>query len=241
MHAKSGVGHVGGNLSCLDALIALHHRVLRPEDRFLLSKGHAAGAYYATLWSMGRLCDADLDTFHGENTRLPGHVPSSGIEEVFFATGSLGHGLSLAAGAALATRFTQSARRVYCLTSDGEWQEGSTWEALIFAVHQRLANLVVLVDANGWQGFGRTSEVASLEPLAERLVGFGVVPEEVDGHDPEAIVALLATRAPGAPRVVVLRTVKGKGVPGFEDTLESHYVPLSAEALRAALARSADA
>jgi transketolase len=183
MHFESGVGHIGGNLSCLDALMVLYHRVLTPADAFVLSKGHSAGSLYSVLWSLGRLADDDLKQFHRDQTRLSGHPPPSGIREITFATGSLGHGLPLAAGVALGKQLKKEAGRVFCLTSDGEWQEGSNWEALIFAVHRRLESLVVMVDANGLQGFGTTREVASLHSLKEKFDAFGMPVEEVDGHD----------------------------------------------------------
>ena len=138
MHYESGVGHIGGNLSCLDLMLVLHQEVIGPDDQFVLSKGHAAGAYYVTLWSLGRLADDDLAPFHKDGTRLSGHPPAAGIDDILFATGSLGHGLALASGLALAKRLRGEPGRVFCLTSDGEWNEGSCWEALIFARHQRL-------------------------------------------------------------------------------------------------------
>ncbi|MEN9891962.1 MAG: hypothetical protein RLY78_2257, partial [Pseudomonadota bacterium] len=187
MHHRARVGHLGGNLSALDAIWVLFQRHLDTEDRFILSKGHSAGALYVALWSVGRLSDAELDTFHAEGTRLPGHPPCQGLPDVPFATGSLGHGLSLAAGTALAHRLQGRTGHVYCLTSDGEWQEGSTWEALVFARHHRLDGLTILVDHNGLQGFGRTADVASMDPLWERLAGFESAPQVIDGHDLAAI------------------------------------------------------
>ncbi len=127
MHFEAKVGHIGGNLSALDSMMLVFHELLGPDDRFVLSKGHSAGALYTCLWSTGRLADADLTSFHQEDTLLPGHPPTHGIEDVTFATGSLGHGLSIAAGTALGFKLRQKQRRVFCLTSDGEWQEGSTW------------------------------------------------------------------------------------------------------------------
>ena len=121
----------------LDAMLVVFHECLREQDRFFLSKGHSAGALYTTLWSLGRLDDRDLESFHRDDTLLAGHPPAAGIPEISFATGSLGHGLSLAAGTALAFRLKRSDARVVCLTSDGEWQEGSTWEGLIFASHHQ--------------------------------------------------------------------------------------------------------
>lgn len=234
MHYESGVGHVGGNLSCIDALTVLYHDVLREQDRFILSKGHSAGAWYVALWSSGRLSDDDLTSFHQDDTLLPGHPPAHGLDGVAFATGSLGHGLSLAAGTALGLRLKSSDARVFCLTSDGEWQEGSTWEALVFAVHHGLANLTVLVDHNELQGFGSTSAVASMSPLWERWKGFDVEVVVVDGHDADAIRGALGPNSQ-RPRLVALRTVKGKGVRSMENRMDSHYLALSAEQYRLAM------
>jgi transketolase len=227
MHFRAGIGHLGGNLSCIDALIVLYQAVLAKDDLFVLSKGHSAGALYVALWSVGKFTDNDLSTFHGEGTLLAGHPPSSGVEGLRFATGSLGHGLSLAAGLALAMHLRGRQRRIFCLTSDGEWQEGSTWEALIFAAHHALGNLTVMIDANGLQGFGATREVASLEDLGKRLASFQWDVETVDGHDPGAILAALEPPRRMRPKAVILRTVKGKGVARFEGRLESHYLPLT--------------
>jgi transketolase len=230
MHYAAGVGHIGGNLSALDAMLALHHRVMGSDDVFILSKGHAAGALYITLWTLGLLSDAQLAEFHGEGTRLPGHPAPSGVPGIPLATGSLGHGFPMAAGISLAKRFSDQPGRVFCLTSDGEWEEGSTWEALIFARHQALENLTVLIDANGLQGFGSTTDVASLnsDSLGDRISAFGVPVEAVDGHDADAIIASLERKLPG-PRFVVLHTVKGKGVSFMEGRMEWHYLPLTEE------------
>ena len=235
MHFDSGVGHIGGNLSAIDALLVLFHEYLREGDRFFLSKGHSAGALYTTLWSVGRLNDDDLRLFHKDDTLLAGHPPAHGIEDIRFATGSLGHGLSLAAGTALALRFKDSNARVVCLTSDGEWQEGSTWEALIFLAHHRLANLTVLVDHNDLQGFGSTAEIASMSPLWDKLLGFDIDLRTIDGHDPEAIRSALTGQSDRC-RIIVLRTIKGKGVSFMENRMEWHYLPLNEEQYRTAIA-----
>ena len=227
MHFESGVGHIGGNLSCLDLLLALHHGVMTDQDQFILSKGHAAGAYYVTLWTLGRLTDDDLATFHHDGTRLCGHPPVVGVPEVLFATGSLGHGVGLAAGLALAKRLRGEAGRVFCVTSDGEWDEGSTWEALIFAAQRRLDNLTILVDANGLQGFGETREVADLDPMTEKFRDFGVNSAELDGHDPRAVLRAIELLDASVPRVLVARTVKGHGVSFMADRMEWHYLPMS--------------
>ena len=234
MHFESGVGHIGGNLSCLDAMMVVSHEFLGIEDRFILSKGHAAGALYITLWSRGLLTEADLLQFHRDDTLLAGHPPAKGLSDVVFAAGSLGHGLSLAAGTALARKLKSENGRVFCLTSDGEWQEGSTWEALIFATHHQLTNLTVLIDHNGLQGFGSTKDVASMAPLAQKLSGFELEVRAVDGHDLNAIRQALREPAKGLC-VVILETTKGKGVSFMENRMEWHYLPLKEAQYRAAL------
>ncbi len=227
MHYENKVGHLGGNLSAIDAMLVIHHELFRPGDRFVLSKGHSAGAYYATLWSLGKLSDADLKTFHKDGTRLAGHPPSRGIPEIEFATGSLGHGLSLAAGLAMAAKLKGQRHRIYCLTSDGEWQEGSTLEALVFAAHHKLSNLSIVVDHNGLQGFGTTSAVASMDPLDEKLSGFGVELRRCNGHDLDDLRETLAQSNTAGPSITILETRKGNGIPDFEGRMESHYLPVT--------------
>jgi transketolase len=229
MHFESGVGHIGGNLSALDILLTIYHDVMQETDEFVLSKGHAAGALYVTLWSLGRLADDDLKEFHRDGTLLSGHPPARGIDDILFATGSLGHGLGLASGLALSHRFTGKMARVFCLTSDGEWNEGSAWESLIFARHQNLSNLVVIIDENGLQGFGSTREVADLSPLADKLQAFGLTTIEVDGHDEQALCNAIRTQPIQGPLMVVAKTVKGCGVSFMEHQVDWHYLPLSSE------------
>jgi transketolase len=233
MHFEAGVGHIGGNLSAIDAMLHLHASVMTGDDLFVLSKGHAAGALYATLWAIGELSENDLRTFHRDGTRLGGHTSARWHKRVAFATGSLGHGLGLAAGAALGKRLRDERGDVYCLLSDGECEEGSTWEALMFARHQNLANLITLVDANELQGFGGTSEVASLEPLLPKIRGFGLPVHEIDGHDPGALDEALRQRGE-QPMVIVLRTVKGHGVSFMEGKMEWHYLPMNQQQYDAA-------
>lgn len=251
LHHEAGVGHLGGNLSALDLLLVLHHGPLRGEDRLVLSKGHAAGALYVALWSAGRLDEAELSSFHADGTRLPGHPPARGLDGVEVGTGSLGHGLPIAAGMALGRRLRGAPGRVHCLTSDGDWQAGATWEALALAVHRGLSNLVIWVDGNGLQGFGAVDEVG-LDPRP-RIEAHGVEVRELDGHDLAGLVeaassgsvdASAASPDPSAaspaasagPAVRWLRTVKGRGVPGLEGRVDSHYLPLTDAQYRAALA-----
>jgi transketolase len=235
MHYRARVGHLGGNLSCIDAMMLVHHEMMRGQDRFVLSKGHSAGALYVTLWSLGLLSDGELDSFHRDDTLLGGHPPPRGVPGVLFGTGSLGHGLSLAAGLAVAARLQRTDRRIFCLTSDGEWQEGSTFEAAIFASHHRLENLVILVDHNGLQGFGSTAAVASMAPLQERMSGLDLEIRVCDGHD---LASMRDALAPGRakPLLVVLNTVKGRGVAEIEGKMESHYLPLTAAQFANAMA-----
>ena len=228
MHFAAGVGHIGGNLSALDLLMAIHHDLMHEGDAFVLSKGHAAGALYVTLWTLGRLDDADLATFHRDDTLLAAHPPPAGISDVLFATGSLGHGLPLACGLALSRKLRAESGRVWCLMSDGEWNEGSNWESLIFARQQRLANLSIIVDMNGLQGFGTTAEVADLRPLAAKFRDFGWEVDEVDGHDLAAIAAA-GRRQAGAPHAILASTTKGRGVSFMEGRVEWHYLPLTRE------------
>lgn len=238
MHYEAQVGHIGGNLSALDSILYLLGWTMRKEDTFVLSKGHAAGALYIALWALGRLDDTELSTFHKDGTRLAGHPVPHGHRDIAFATGSLGHGLGLAAGVALGKRLRDEPGRVFCLLSDGECQEGSTFEALTFARHHDLSNLVVMVDANGLQGFGTTREVASLDRLAEWFRGLGLRTLEIDGHN-EASLHDATVVAPNGndsgPLTVVMQTIKGCGVSFMENRLEWHYLPLDATQYEQAL------
>jgi transketolase len=234
MHFESGVGHIGGNLSALEAILIVFHEYLGIDDKFILSKGHSAGALYIALWSLGRLKDEELKQFHKDGTLLAGHPPNKGIPDIHFATGSLGHGLSLAAGTALAFNLKNEQSKAYCMTSDGEWQEGSTWEALIFACHHRLNNLTVLIDHNNLQGFGFTSEVASMSNIWEKLQGFDIDLQIIDGHDPYAIRSALERKSQ-LPKIIILRTIKGYGISFMENRMEWHYLPLSQEQFQLAV------
>jgi transketolase len=230
MHFDAGVGHIGGNLSAIDTLLCLYHNVMKPNDSFVLSKGHAAGALYVTLWSLGLITDADLRSFHKEGTRLSGHPTAGAIPQIPFATGSLGHGMGIAAGLALARKLQDRESHVFCLTSDGEWNEGSCWEALIFARQQKLNNLTFIVDLNGLQGFGTTREVADLNSLTDKFRAFGVPAQEVDGHDLDALCSVLPHHGLSeGPRAIVARTHKGFGVSFMEDKMEWHYLPMNAD------------
>ena len=227
MHYKANAGHIGGNLSCMDATMLLFHKVMKQDDRFVLSKGHAVGTLYITLWSMGKLTETDLKSFSCDDTSLPGH-PTTGLPSVLFPTGSLGHGPSLAAGLALSALKQQKSHQVFCLCSDGEWQEGSCWEALIFATHQKLNNLTILIDQNRLQGFGETKDIISCENLNARLKAFCPGVLECDGHNAKEILEKLQSPRTEYPKIILLNTIKGKGT-CYEGQMESHYLPLSHE------------
>jgi transketolase len=229
MHYENKIGHIGGNLSCLDAMLFLHLVQMKDDDAFVLSKGHAAGALYISLWMQGKISEEELLSFHKDGSLLSGHPAPQWHPGIRFATGSLGHGLGLAAGVALARKLEKKPGRVYCLLSDGEWQEGSNWESAIFIKHHRLDNLSLLIDANGLQGFGSTAEVASQGPesLARSLESLGLEVRTLDGHDPAALEEALARPAAG-PLALVLRTTKGKGVSFMENAMEWHYLPMDA-------------
>ena len=233
MHYESQHGHLGSNLSCIDAMIVLFHMVKNKNDKFILSKGHSAGALYITLWSLGILSEDDLLTFTKDNTRLSVHPPVKGLDDVIFGTGSLGHGPSLAAGLALSMRFKKQNDRVFCLCGDGEWQEGACWEALIFAVHQKLKNLTIIVDVNNWQGYGSLQEVASVDcsKLEKQFVSFGCNVMICDGHNITELQNKLAdtNHQLETPTVILMQTRKGNGLPFFVDTLRCHYLPITAE------------
>ncbi|HVM32534.1 MAG TPA: 1-deoxy-D-xylulose-5-phosphate synthase N-terminal domain-containing protein [bacterium] len=234
MHFESGVGHIGGNLSSLDTLLVLYHQVLQKDDLFILSKGHSAGALYVALWSLGRLTEGDLKSFHGEKTLVSGHPAPKWSSDILFATGSLGHGFSLAAGVVLAKKLKKEPGRVFCLMSDGEWQEGSNWEALIFSVKKELGPLALVIDWNGLQGFGRTQDIGGLDPFAEKLRALGMPVEEMDGHDPIALEKALNRPYP-ALRTLIAHTHKGRGVSFMQDKMEWHYKPLTEPLYRQAL------
>jgi len=236
---RAGVGHIGSCLSIADVLAALSGGVLRGDsdddpdrDRFILSKGHAVLALYAALHEAGRLDTAELNTYCTDGTAVSGH-PDHALGPIELSTGSLGQGLSVGAGVALGARLNGSPSRVFVLLSDAECNEGAVWEAAMFAAHHRLGNLVAIIDANGQQALGRTSDVLDMEPLPERWRAFGWDVHEVDGSDPDALAAQLealdTAQSTGEPHVVVARTTFGKGVSYMESQVHWHYWPMSEE------------
>jgi transketolase len=243
---RAGFGHIGSALSIADIVAALFGGALRGEganrERFILSKGHAALALYAALYETGRIDLATLETYCGDGSALGAH-PEHALEAIDFSTGSLGHGLSFAAGAALAARILGSARRTFVLLSDAELNEGSVWEAAMFAAHQRLGSLVAIVDVNGQQALGYTREVMDLEPLGSRWEAFGWSVYDVDGHDVDGLRDVLDSLdcASSHPHVVLARTTLGRGVSFMEDQTGWHYWPQSEEQFACAVAEVAAA
>jgi len=240
---RAYVGHIGSSLSIADLLAALYGSVINitapndpDRDRFILSKGHAALALYAVLSARGWLAPAELDTYCADASMLGVH-PEHVLPGVDFNTGSLGQGLSMGTGAALAARLQKSKRRVFVLMSDAECNEGSVWEAIMFAAHHRLANLTVLVDLNGQQAYGYTDQVLALNPMADRWRAFGWDVHEVDGHDVDGIVRTIAdlNMTDSAPHVLIAKTTFGKGVSYMERQIKWHYLPMSEEQYQQAL------
>jgi len=242
--AKSS--HIGTCFSMAELLAVLYGGVLRVDparpdwpdrDRFVLSKGHGCAILYAVLAERGFFPASWLDRFYQDGSPLWGHATHHGVPGVEVSTGSLGHGLSLACGMALAAKHDGHSWRVFTLLSDGECDEGSTWEAVLFAPHHTLDNLVAIVDYNKIQSFGTVKQVLDLEPLAEKWRAFGWAVREIDGHAIEAIVEG-CERVPferGSPSCIIAHTVKGKGVSFMEDDLLWHYRSPDADEFRRAL------
>ncbi len=239
--------HVASVLSIADILAVLYGRVLRvrpqepswPErDRFILSKGHAGAGVYAALAERGFFSLDWLATHCGNDSKLCGHVSHLGVPGVELSTGSLGHGLSVSAGMALAGKQTRAGHRVYTLMSDGECDEGSNWEAILFAGHHRLANLLAVVDYNKLQSLTRVADTLNLEPFADKWRAFGWQVNEVDGHDHEALAAQLEFTAweGERPRCLIAHTTKGKGVSFMENSVLWHYRTPQGEEYQAAVA-----
>jgi len=246
MTHRARASHVGSCLSMADVLAVLYGAVLRfdparpdwsERDRLVISKGHAAAIVYAALAETGFLPIEELGTYSADGGRLAGHVTKT-VPGVELSTGSLGHGLPVAAGMALAAKRADAGCRAICILSDGELDEGSNWEAIQFAQHFRLSNLVAIVDYNKIQSFGSVAEVSELHPLADKFRAFNWGVHEIDGHDHAELEAVLTAPPPlpGRPTAVVAHTIKGKGVSFMEGLLAWHYKNPDAAQLEAALA-----
>jgi transketolase len=239
---RAGVGHIGSALSIADLLAAVFGGVLKGEsesdperDRFILAKGHAALALYVALHATGRLSDEALDSFCVDGSPIATH-PEHVVPGIDFSTGSLGQGLSYAVGAAVAARVQGSCRRAFVLLSDAECDEGSVWEAIMFAAHHRLGNVIALVDVNGQQALGYTRDVLDLAPLSARWDAFGWDVHEVNGHDVDGLISTMESlTGDSRPHVLLAHTTFGRGVSYMEGEIAWHYLPMSDEQYSLAL------
>lgn len=246
MTSSGGSSHIGSVLSMADIVAALYGAVLRvrpddpdwqDRDRFILSKGHAGAGIYAALAERGFFSTEALSQHYQDGSRFSGHVSHKGVPGVEFSTGSLGHGLSVGAGRALAAKHDGRGHRIYVLLSDGECDEGSNWEAILFAAHHQLDNLVAIVDYNKMQSLDTVDRTLRLEPFAAKWESFGWGVREVDGHDHGALVSVLSEvpKRAGRPTCVVAHTTKGKGVSFMENSVLWHYRSAKGEEFRDAL------
>ena len=245
MIARAGSGHPGGSLSAADIITALYFRILRYDpvnpdwsdrDRFILSKGHAAPILYAALAEAGYFPTAELPTLRKLDSRLQGHADRKFTPGVEMSAGSLGMGLSFAIGIALAARLDSKAYRTYTLLSDGECEEGQTWEAALSAAHFKLDNLTAIVDYNGIQLSGRTCDIMNVEPFARKWQAFGWHTIDIDGHDFDQILSACqrAEKTRHKPTIIIAHTIKGKGVSFMENNVAFHgKAPTEEEAERA--------
>lgn len=228
MYKQANAGHVGCSLSCLEMAVFIKFELMKEADELILSKGHAAALLYSVLAEAGTISDAEIATFYKNGTHLSAHPPINKIKGIPFATGSLGHGLSIAAGLGLANKLKKSDKQIYCITSDGELNEGSTWEAALFIAHHNLTNVVWFVDRNFIQGFGRTEDTMKLEPLDKKIESFGFNVAIADGHNFGSLQTAVSQIKKDKPTAVICKTTKGKNMIN-EDTVDCHYLPLTEE------------
>lgn len=239
--------HIASALSIADIMAVLYGSFLDVDpnnprksdrDRFILSKGHAGAAVYAVLAETGFFPVEKLSTHYQNGSDLSGHVSHKGIPGVELSTGSLGHGLGVGSGMALAAKLSGKKHRVVVLLSDGECDEGSNWEAILFSAHHKLNNLIAIIDYNKNQALATISETLELEPFADKWKSFGWTVKEVDGHDHSAIKNSLSELAKmdGGPKVLIAHTTKGKGVSFMEESVLWHYRTAQGEEFWAALA-----
>jgi len=231
---RSGSPHVGSCLSCADILTVLYFDYLRLDpwekrDICILSKAHAAMALYATLVERGIMSRDMLDGYYVDGGTLPAHLDRATADGIEVSGGSLGHGLPIGAGMATAFKRDDSGRRVLVVMGDGETQEGSVWEAALFAPRLGLDNLTALIDYNNLQGYGRACEICAYEPVVAKWEAFGWNTLEVDGHDHVSIKEALDADSDGRPKMIVAHTTKGKGVSRMEDQLIWHYYVVTDE------------
>ncbi|QMV12974.1 transketolase [Vibrio spartinae] len=236
--------HIGSALSIVDILAVLYTDVLNisletvndPErDIFILSKGHAGASLYATLAERGFFPISDLDQHYQNGSLYSGHVSHKGIPGVEFSTGSLGHGLPVAVGIALAAKLDGLKNKVFVLLGDGEILEGSNWESLAFASHHKLDNLCIIIDRNNLQSFKSTEATIALEPMVDKFLAFGVGCQRVHGHDHTKLKAEFSSMEDDRPKVIIADTIKGKGISYMENQVLWHYKYPDEEQLKLAL------
>src|SRR3954447_2535887 len=241
---RAGLGHIGGDMSVTDILVTLFGAVLdvdptdparEDRDRFILSKGHCAGALYATLAHCGFFPREELDTFMQPLAALNGHPNRTKVPGVETNTGPLGHGFPVGVGCAIAARLRGLDYRTFVVLGDGELQEGSNWEAAMTAAHYDLDNLTAIVDRNRLQQGASTADTKELEPLPEKWAAFGFEVRVTDGHDHAALLEALAPSTTGRPVAVIANTIKGKGISFMENRVEWHHKVPSAEQVQIAL------
>ncbi|MBC7381648.1 MAG: transketolase [Bacteroidia bacterium] len=230
MYNSVNAGHLGSSLSCAEILTVTKFCWMKEADKMILSKGHAAACLYSVLAEDKQITDEEIATFYKNNTTLPAHPPVNKYPAIPFATGSLGHGLSIAAGFGFSSQLMESDRMTYCITSDGELNEGSTWEAALFISQHKLKNVIWIIDRNRLQGYGKTDEVMELEPLDDKLKSFGFDVFMVDGHNIKAL-ADLKERFDNTerPLAIIANTIKGNGWKSMQNKLDCHYLPIGIE------------
>jgi transketolase len=240
---RAKASHIGSALSIADILAVLYGEIIHFDtanqnfalrDRFILSKGHACVAVYSTLAEVGFLNEEQLKTYGDDFSWLMNHI-SHKVNGVEFSTGALGHGLPFGVGKALASKVRGESWRTFVLLSDGEMDEGSNWEALMFAAHHKLFNLTAIIDYNKLQSLDSIANTLGLEPLSDKLNAFGCSVHEIDGHDHQMLVTALTSIAKEKPTVIIAHTTKGKGVSFMENRVEWHYKNPNDEQLANAL------
>jgi transketolase len=233
MYHKANAGHIGCSMSCIDLLIGSLILSKKEEDTFILSKGHAAAALYASLNHLGEISDEVLGTYYKNGTKLPAHPAANKFKGIPFALGSLGHGLPIATGIAKANKIEKNNNAIsFVLMSDGETNEGTTWEASHFAVRHQLDNLIVLIDKNGLQGFGNIEDILGDTASKEKWEAMGWEVLTIDGHNVQEIVDVIKkskVNKNGKPKAIIANTVKGKGVDFMENKMEWHYLPVAGD------------
>lgn len=240
---RAKASHIGSALSISDIVAVLYGCIMKfdssdpvisSRDRFILSKGHACVAVYAALAEKGFISHDSLKTYGENGSWLMNHI-SHKVDGVEFSTGSLGHGLPFGVGKALSAQISQEKWRTFVLLSDGEMDEGSNWEALMFAAHHNLENLTCIIDYNKLQSLQSVAQTLNLEPLAEKLSAFGCAVAIVDGHNHAELELVLSSTTKNKPTVVIANTVKGKGVSFMENQVSWHYKSPNQEELHQAL------